>query len=187
MDLLRTPKRLYYRWTNGEEMNANELTDIIEKSIYDAYELKIVYQKQKIDLSWSEYKKIIEDFLINIFNRCRLIEDYEIENLTNEQMNTTNKYIYDFYNEDKSYIKYICDSLEGEMLKWQKKYYGVRDHKQYKRCKECGALIEIRSKKDYSTKYCEVCKKEIIKKQTNERVKKYRSKNVTQAKFVYTT
>lgn len=155
MDLLRTPKRLYYRWINGEEMGSNELTDNIQNSIHKASEIKLMFQKQKIRLSWNEYKKVVEGFCEKIFDRCRLLEDYELESLTDEKINLTNKYLYNFYNEDKSYIKYICDSLEGELLKWQKKYYGVRDHKKYKRCKECGKLIEKTGK---NTQYCNECK-----------------------------
>ena len=155
MDLLKNPRRLYYRWINGEEMNKDELINVIEDSICKAMELKLIYKKQKMDLSWNEYKKIVEEFLKKIFDRCKLIEDYEIENLTNQQTNITNKYIYNFYNEDKSYIKYICDSLEGEMLKYQKKYYGVKEHKKYKRCKECGKLIE---KTNNRVMYCKECK-----------------------------
>lgn len=176
MDLLRMPKRLYYRWIDGEEFSADELTDILESSIQEASELKIVYQKQKMNLSWSEYKETIEGFLRKIFDRCRLIEDYEIESLTNAQVNTTNKYIYDFYNEDKSYIKYICDSLEGEMLNYQKEnYYGLKRgrNKQYKRCKECGALIEkIGNKK----MYCDECADKKRKESNKISDKKYKSK-----------
>ena len=171
MDLLRTPKRLYYRWINGEEINAEKLINIIDDSINKANELKEMYKKQKMHLSWNEYKKIIERFLIKIFDRCKLIEDYEIENLTNERINKTNKYIYDFFNEDKSYIKYICDSLEGEMLNYQKEYYGLQRgrNKQYKRCKECGALIE---RKHNRLQYCTDCKR----KMELERYKKYNKK-----------
>lgn len=165
MDLLRTPNKLYYRWINGEEINCNDLTNVIENSIYKAFELKSVYQKQKINLSWPEYKKVIEERLRKIFDRCQLIDDYEAKNLTNEKLNLTNKYIYDFYNEDNFYIKYICNSLEGEMFKYQKEDAGLyvpssRQKKQYKNCKECGKLIEIKSKKDHSTRYCKECKRE---------------------------
>jgi hypothetical protein len=157
MDLLKTSKKMYYRWINGEEMNADVLTDLIDDSINKAIELKSVYQKQKMDISWSEYKKVVEGFLKNIFDRCKLADDYEAEQLSNEQINLTNKYIYDFYNEDKSYIKYICDSLEGEMLNYQKNYYDLKRgrNKQYKRCIECGALIE---KTNNRVKYCKDCK-----------------------------
>lgn len=162
MGLLRTPKRLYYRWINGEEMSPNELTDNIENSIHKASELKLMFQKQKMRLSWNEYKKVIESFFARIFDRCRLLEDYELESLTDDKINITSKYLYNFYNEDKSYIKYICESLEGELLKWQKKYYGVRDHKKYKRCKECGKLIEKTGK---NTQYCSECK-DVKRKET---------------------
>lgn len=167
MNLLKTPYNLYYRWIKGSEMNPNELIDVIEDSIYKAAELKIVYQKQKMDLSWNDYKNLIEGFLLKTFNNCKLIGDYENEKLTN-------KYIYEFASEDNFYISYICDYLEGEMLKWQKKYYDVSRNKgvKYKRCKECGKLIEIKSKKDYSTKYCDECKRE----KTLEKHRKYNKK-----------
>lgn len=171
MDALKTPYNLYYRWIKGVEMNADELIDIIEESIGKATELKSMYQKQKMDLSWNEYKITIEVFLHKIFDNCKPIEDYEAGNLTN-------KYIYEFANEDNSYIKCFCNSLEGYMLDYQKRYYNLKrgKNKKYKRCKECGKLIEINNKKDYSTKYCVDCREIIIRKQTNDRVKKYRNK-----------
>lgn len=172
MNLLKTPYNLYYCWIKGVEMNASELTTTIEDSIYKAAELKLVYQKQKMNLSWAEYKKVIEEKLIKIFDNCKSIEEYEIDNLTN-------KYIYEFASEDNSYIKYICDSLEGEMLKWQKKYYGVREHKQYKRCKECGKMIE---KTNNRVMYCKECYKKINESDAPNRMKRYREKkkkNVT--------
>lgn len=190
MDLLRTPNKLYYRWISGEEINCNDLTNVIENSIYKAFELKSVYQKQKIDLSWPEYKKVIEEKLKKIFDRCKLIDDYEIENLTNEKLNLTNKYIYDFYNEDNFYIKYICNSLEGYMLNYQKKYAGLyipssRQKKQYKRCKECGKLISIDNKKDFSTKYCNECRKKVRKEKRIKYNSDYYNKHIkNKAKFV---
>ena len=63
MNLLKTPYNFYYRWIKGAEMYADELTATINDSIYKAAELKTVYQKQKMKLSWSEYKKVIEGFL----------------------------------------------------------------------------------------------------------------------------
>lgn len=179
MDLLTTSKRLYYRWINGEEMNAEELTGIIENSVYNASELKSIYQKQKMNLSWGEYKKVIDGFLKRIFDNCKLIEDYEVENLTNSYINSTNKYIYDFYNEDKSYVKYICDSLEGYMLNYQKKYYGLyvpsstKQNKQYKHCKDCGSLIENTGNKKT---YCKDCAAKRKKKSNSKSDKKYKNK-----------
>lgn len=152
MSLLRTPKKLYYRWLGGNDLNAEELTHIIDNAMNEAKELKMIYQKQKIDMSWNEYKNIIEEFLKRAFDNCKLIEDYEV--------NSKSLNIYDLLNEDNFYISYICSSLEGEMLKWQKKKYGLKRgrNKKYKYCLECGRLIEIKNKKDYSTKYCSECK-----------------------------
>lgn len=158
MALLNTPKRLYYRWINGEEININDLTNIIEDSIYQAAELKTIYQKQKMDLTWDEYKEIIEVFLQRIFDNCELIEDYEVKNLTNNL-------IYDFYNEDNSYIKYICDSLEFYILNYQKEYYDLKRgrNKQYKRCEKCGKLIE---KTNNRVMYCKECATKINREKT---------------------
>ena len=164
MALLGAPKKIYYRWINGEKINANELTDTIESSIYQATELKSVYQKQKMCLTWDEYKEVIESFLKRIFNNCELIEDYEARNLSNNLL-------YDFYNEDKSYVKYICDSLEFYMLNYQKEYYGLKRgrNKQYKHCKQCGALIENCHNR---VQYCYDCKRIM----ELERYKKYNKK-----------
>lgn len=165
MDLLKTPYNLYYRWIKGAELNANELTNIIEDSIYKAAELKSIYQKQKIRLSWNEYKDVIEGFLQRIFNNCKLIEDYEVRNLTN-------KYIYEFANEDNFYIKYICTYLENEMKQWQKKYYKVKNHKQYKRCLECGRLIE---KTNNRVMYCRDCAKIVDRNKAKNRMQNIRN------------
>ena len=94
MDALKTPYNLYYRWIKGVNIDVDKLTDIIEESMDKATELKSMYQKQKMDLSWTEYKRIIEGFLQKIFDNCKLIDDYEHENLTN-------RYIYELATEAK--------------------------------------------------------------------------------------
>ena len=54
------------------------------------------------------------------------------------------------------------------MLKWQKKYYQIREHKEYKRCKECGKLIE---KTNNRIMYCKECSKIIDRKKAKNRMK----------------
>ena len=164
--LLKTPYNLYYRWIKGVDMDADRLTNIIEDSVCKAAELKSVYQKQKMKMSWNDYKEIIEVFLKRAFDNCKLIEDYENENITN-------KFIYNFITEDNFYIRYICKSLECEMLKWQKEYYGLSRgrNKQYKRCEECGALIE---KTNNRVMYCKECAKIIDRKKAKTRMKTIR-------------
>ena len=150
MNLLNTPKRLYYQWIDGVKMDADELTTIIDDAIDDAQKLKITYQKQKMELSWSEYKKVIEGFFQRCFENCKLIEDYEKDS----------KYcgIYDFINEDNFYIKYLCKYIENEMKHWEKQYYGLKRGRniKYKRCNKCGRMIE---KTNNRVLYCNNCKK----------------------------
>lgn len=163
MSLLNTPKRLYYQWIDGMEMDADELTTIIDDAIDDAEKLKVKYQKQKMELSWNDYKKVIEEFLQRCFDNCKLIEDYEKDS----------KYcgIYDFMNEDNFYIKYFCKSLETYMQNYQKQYYGLyvkgSKDKNYKikRCKSCDSLIKNTGNKKM---YCDNCAKQI---RTEKRVK----------------
>lgn len=168
MTLLKTPYNLYYRWIKGNEFNADELTKVIEDSIYKAAELKSIYQKQKMTLSWNEYKKVIEGFLQRTFNNCKLINEYENENLTN-------RYIYELAIEDNFYIRYICDSLESYMLNYQKEYYGLQRgrNKKYKRCKDCGDLIENTGNKKT---YCDECAAKRKKDSNKISDKKYKNK-----------
>ena len=165
MNLLNTPKRLYYQWIDGVEMDADELTTIIDDAIDNAQKLKATYQKQKMELSWSEYKKVIEGFFQRCFDNCKLIEDYEKDS----------KYcgIYDFMNEDNFYIKYFCNRLEGNMKDYQKHYYGLKysSRKGYKRCKDCGGLFEFRAK---NQRRCIDCQKKYNRKNKTEKQRKYR-------------
>ena len=171
MNLLNTSKRLYYQWIDGVEIDADELTTIIDDAIDDAQKLKITYQKQKMELSWSEYKKVIEGFFQKCFDNCKLIEDYEKDS----------KYcgIYDFMNEDNFYIKYFCKCLETYMKNYQKQYYGLyvkgSKNKGYKikRCKTCGKMIKNTENKKM---YCDKCEKNSKKESNKLSDKKYRIK-----------
>lgn len=168
MKLLKTPYNLYYRWIKGIEINPNELTDMINDAIDDANKLKNTYQKQKMKLTWNEYKNVIEGFLQKIFDNCKLIDNYENEKLTD-------KYIYNFITEDNFYIKYICKSLGSYILNYQKEYYNLKRgrNKEYKRCKECGALIEKTGNKKM---YCDKCAKERERIRKRNIAHKYRDK-----------
>lgn len=149
MDLLKTPKRLYYEWISGIDMNISTVTEIIDDVIDKALNVKQRLQMEKMSLSWNEYKKVVEGFLRKSFDNCKLIDEYEDKSKIITRL--------DFLTEDHFYVGYICKSLEGEFLKWQKKYYGIRDHKKYKRCKQCGAIIE---KTGNRRLYCDECAKE---------------------------
>lgn len=166
MRLLNYPKRLYYQWINdGLKTSAQEVSNEIDTAMAKAIELKQVYQKQKIAMNWEAYQQVINEMLRNIFNTCKLIESYEINHHSNN--------LYDFINEDNFYVSYICTSLEFEIMKWQKKYYGVRRGRNisYKRCKMCGCLIENTGNKKI---YCTDCAAKREKERKRKNAHKYR-------------
>lgn len=149
MDLLKTPKRLYYEWISGIDMDSSTVIEIIDNAIDKSINVKTRLQMEKMSLSWNEYKKVAEGFLRRAFDNCKFIDEYEDKSKIITRL--------DFLTEDHFYVGYICRSLDGEILKWQKKYYGIRDHKKYKRCKQCGSIIEKTGNKRL---YCDECAKE---------------------------
>lgn len=166
MDLLKKPKLMYFDWLSGIEMDADTITDIIDDTIDKAEKLKQRFQMEKMTLSWNEYKKVIEGFLRKCFDNCKLIEEYE------DKTQIVNNY--DFITEDNFYVKYINRSLDGEIRKYQKQYYGIRDHKKYSRCKRCGGIIEKTGNKRL---YCNDCRIIITKENWKIASKKYRNKS----------
>ena len=165
MDLLKKPKLMYFDWLSGTEMDADTVTDIIDDTIDKAEKLKQRFQMEKMTLSWNEYKKVVEGFLRRCFDNCKLIEEYE------DKTQIVNNY--DFITEDNFYVKYINRSLDGEIRKYQKQYYGIRDHKKYSRCKRCCGIIE---KTNNRVKYCKECGKIIDREKALVRMKKLREK-----------
>lgn len=165
MDLLKTPKKLYYQWISGIDMETATVTGIIDDAIDNAGKVKLRLQKEKMSLSWNEYKKFVEDFLMRCFDNCRLIGEYE----DNTKINTR----LDFLTEDHFYVSYICRTLEGYFKNYQKEYYGVRrGHGNiYSRCKQCGSIIEKTGNKRM---YCNKCAIEKERKRKREIAHKYR-------------
>lgn len=167
MNLLKTPKRLYYEWISGIDMDASTVTEIIDDAINESIKVKSRLQMEKMSLSWNEYKKVIEEFLKKTFDNCKLIDAYEEKSKIVTRL--------DFLTEDHFYVGYICRYLDREIVQFQKKYYGVRQHKEYKRCKKCGAIIE---KTNNRILYCKKCGKEINKIKTKNRMCNIRKNNV---------
>lgn len=164
MDLLKKPKLMYFDWLSGIEMDADTVTDIIDDAIDEAEKLKQRFQMEKMTLSWDEYKKVVEGFLRKCFDNCKLIGEYE------DKTQIVNNY--DFITEDNFYVKYINRYMDREIVQYQKKYYGVRQHKKYSRCKRCGGIIEKTGNKRL---YCDDCRKQ----NDLERYKKYNKKRIT--------
>ena len=165
MDLLKKPKLMYFDWLSGTEMDTDTVTNIIDDAIDEAEKLKQHFQMEKMTLSWNEYKKVVEGFLRRCFDNCKLIGEYE------DKTQIVNNY--DFITEDNFYVKYINRYIDREIVQYQKKYYGVRQHKKYSRCKRCGGIIEKTGNKRL---YCDDCAL-IKKKESNRKAdKKYKNK-----------
>lgn len=165
MDLLKKPKLMYFDWLSGTEMDTDTVTNIIDDAIDEAEKLKQRFQMEKMTLSWNEYKKVVEGFLRRCFDNCKLIGEYE------DKTQIVNNY--DFITEDNFYVKYINRYIDREIVQYQKKYYGVRQHKKYSRCKRCGGIIEKTGNKRL---YCDDCAL-IKKKESNRKAdKKYKNK-----------
>ncbi len=148
MNLLNTPKKLYYRWISGEELSKNYVTMTIDDAISKSIGVKETYKRQKMKLSWTDYQTLIKEIFTKVFHNYTMLDDYS--NLFHQDMSI------DSWSEDNFYIKYSCRYLESEMKQYQKKYYGVKQHKTYGRCKKCGDLFE---KTGTNHIYCIKCKK----------------------------
>jgi hypothetical protein len=158
MDLLKKPKQMYYRWKNGEEFNPESLKECIENILEQSIKVKEKYSKQKMKITWNDYKKIITPYFKRMFDNFIPLEQYEDKTVLTL---TT-----DLWCEDNYCIAYLCKGLDGYFKNYQKKYYGLpqSSRNEYKRCLKCGCLL-ISSSKTCPTKYCDVCKKERIKSQ----------------------
>jgi hypothetical protein len=177
MELLKTPKHLYFQWIESvNDMGADTVTATIDNAIQESIYIKEKLQRQKMELPWENYKELIERFLLRCFNNCKLIGEYEDKTKLLSR--------FDFLTEDNFYVRYINRSLDGEIRKYQKQYYNVRDHKKYKRCEMCGVIVEKANKHDYSTKYCSNCKNEAIRNQTKIRVQKYRKNKCNESQSI---
>ena len=56
MDLLKKPKQLYYKWASGVDMTEENATSVIDDIMDKALTTKERFQKEKMTLSWNEYK-----------------------------------------------------------------------------------------------------------------------------------
>lgn len=170
MDLLKTPKRLYYEWISGIDMDAGTVTSLIGSAMDKAEKVKARLQAEKMTLSWSDYKKIVEDFLRTDFENCMLIGEYE------DTAGFTSRI--DFLTEDHFYAAYLCRTLENRFRNYQKTYYNVRrgHGNRYSRCIRCGALVE---KTNNRVKYCKNCYQQVNRKDAASRMRKHRSRCAT--------
>jgi hypothetical protein len=166
MDLIKQPKQMYYRWRSGEECDAATLTSSIENILEKADQVKEKYCKQKMNISWNDYKKLIVPYFKRMFDNFIPLDQFEDKS----------KFILDtdLWTEDNFAVSYLCKGLDGYMRNYQKEYYGIaRGRNMNLVYCECGRRY---NKKTNNQKYCPTCQKKIQQEKTNIRVKKYRNK-----------
>ncbi|PNV62817.1 hypothetical protein C0033_07315 [Clostridium sp. chh4-2] len=165
MDLLKTPKNLYYEWISGTGLSRDGANALINEAMDKAQKMKEKLQRQKMSLPWNEYKSLMETFLLKILDNCKLIGDYETKTSVPTRL--------DFLTEDHFYVKYINCCLDGEIRKWQKKYYGLPQNtrKQYGRCMDCGCLYIQKAR---NQKRCGECQHRYNRKNKTAKQKLYR-------------
>ncbi len=142
------PKKLYFktidRIKNGEKIDVNEVKSQLFKLERKTEELRIRDVEKKIQLTFKEYKKIINGYIFKIFNNYKSPFEYEQEN--GWELNVT----HDAWHEDNYIIKYFCKSLTGYMKNY-KKYINFTYEKE---CKMCNMLFLPNSNRQI---YCLNC------------------------------
>jgi len=171
MDLLHIPKKLYYRWEkNNNDECVENLKETIQNSLDKAQNLKSVYAKQKMELTWKQFKPTIENIIRKAFNNYIPLDEYEDKNHIIVKT--------DLWTDDNFCIKYICKCLQQDIKHFQKEYYGVgflgnRSAWKYARCSDCGKLIVIKIK-DNQTKRCKECQHKHLQQLWRESKRKQR-------------
>ena len=155
MELLHIPKKLYFRWEKNQNdcENVDDLSRMLVESLSQAEELKNQYSKQKMNLTWKQFKPVAEKYIRRAFENYIPLDEYENKN---EFVLDT-----DLWTEDNFAIKYICNCLQQSIKNYQKEYYGITvlgslDKRKYRRCIECDKLFLVNNKDNQSTR-CEEC------------------------------
>lgn len=163
---MKIPKQKYYDTIKDikdkKDINIEELRLEIEQSVEKASILKEERIKSKINLSFKEYKEVINNYIIRLFNNYKTPEQYENE--FGWELNVLN----DAWHEDNYIVKYFCKSLTGYMMNY------IRDNSHRKKqCKSCCIILSNRNRSGY----CKNCYQEYRKKYIKRKVSEFR-KNV---------
>lgn len=166
--LIKEPRNYYYAYVSRKK----SITYSQLERLFTDWEVNMKKEKEKvlnrkIDITWVEFKAIVEKFLKKAFDNCVLLENYNKRTLQ----------LYD-KPEDCYYVKYFSKSVDGYVRNWQKRYFNVRQHKKIGVCVDCGAMIELTNN---SRKYCVVCaakRKRISNARSKEKATKKRLKSL---------
>lgn len=156
-----SPKKLYFkvieRIKNGEDIDVSTIRNELIRLDKLTEELLERDTSKKIELSFKDYKEMINGYILRIFNNYKPPHEYEEE--FGWELNIT----HDAWHEDNYIIKYMCKSLTGYMMHY------VRDNnKKEKICVKCNSLLSQLNRSGY----CKSCyeKHRRIYKTTKQRV-----------------
>ena len=172
MELLHMPKKLYFRWEKNQNdcENVDDLSKTLKESLAQAEELKNHYSKQKMNLTWKQFKPVVEKYIRRAFENYIPLDEYENKN---EFVLDT-----DLWTEDNFAIRYLCRCLQQNIKHLQKQYYGLtsfnnRDKRKYRRCIDCGELFWVKNK-DNQTVRCAECQHKHLQQLWRESKRKQR-------------
>lgn len=159
---LKIPKQRYYDTIKsikeGKEIDIVKLKEELENSKLESSILKEERLKKKIDLSFKEYKEIINNYILRLFNNYKTPEQYEEE--YGWELDTAVA----GWHEDNYIVKYFCKSLTGYMMNY------INESKMKE--KMCSRCEETLSQKNRSG-YCATCYIEHRKEKRKDYNKKY--------------
>jgi len=145
-------KNSYYKYLAGcLNMTSNELENQIEKN------LELAKKTYKINLSWNDYKTLINGYIRKCFENYIPLEHYENKLVTD----------IDFLTEENYAVRYISKSIRGYVYNYAKEHLGIprkssKDKRRYKVCEVCGKYYLSKVKDTRSTK-CSACYKDYRK------------------------
>jgi ribosomal protein S27E len=149
----------------------------IKNNLTLADDLLIKYSKQKIDISWNEYKKIINSFILKCMKNYIPVYELEKQGKYKDEFWWENE----FWLEDNYIIDYLKNSISNYMKNYEKEYYGItrkngRDKRKYVKCEDCGKMFLVNSK-DTKSSRCDNCQKE--KDRINDRKRKQKQRKMS--------
>lgn len=155
-DALCTAKNIYFSWKNGTKFSADEVCKRIDDAMDEAKHIEEQSAKQKLEITWNDYKNLVEKWLRKCFDEYYSV--YDVADEEEEDEFNSNSH----WNEDMRCVRYICTSLDGRMRNFQKEYYGLyrpgaRSKKHFWRCEVCGCLFMSGG---HNHKRCPECQKE---------------------------
>ena len=162
--LLLIPKHEYFstidKLKNGELVDYEEVENRIINAFDEAEKVKQQSIEKKLNLTFKEYKMLINSYISRLFINYIPLHEYEEKHGWEMHVNV------DGWSEDNYIVKYFCKSLTGYLRNYIKSL-SIKD----KKCITCDIAIESTSNRQ---KYCDKCKKEIVRMQTRLRVNKFR-------------